>query len=211
MAQLYLEKYIKNISDNMIKLLKINSMNILELSNKTKISYSSLYNLVHQKQNPTLETLLRICSVLDVEFSQLVGDKELLRDTSTSIKEVPIISCDMIDSYLSGEQSSTGQENKITISCNKKILNPCFALKAESLTRLLNNSILIFEKTNSDFTKYSNHIVLTSLSGQPPSLKRLLIDGKSLFLESIDQNLPTRELFPSEQIIAWLFQSRADF
>jgi transcriptional regulator with XRE-family HTH domain len=211
MAQLYLEKYIKNISDNMIKLLKLNSMNILELSNKTKISYSSLYNLVHQKQNPTLETLLRICSVLDVEFSQLVGDKELFSNTSTSIKEVPIISCDTIDSYLNGEQSSTNQENTITISCSNKILNPCFALKAESLTRLLNNSILIFEKANSDFTKYSNHIVLISLSGQLPSLKRLLIDGKSLFLESIDQNLPVREFFPSEQIIAWLFQSRADF
>jgi transcriptional regulator with XRE-family HTH domain len=212
MSTQYLQNYLKNISSNIKEVLEVQSMSILELSNKTKISYSSLYNLVNEKQNPTLETLLAICEILGVELSQLVGEASLFRmHNSICIKEIPVIDWNNIDEYLKEPQPNNFYKNKIIISCNTTIKDSCFALHSQQSKYFLNNSTLLFEKTTSNPLLNVDRIVLLLSNKQPATLKKLLLDGETAFLESIDQTLPIRELSNNERIVAWLFQIRTDF
>lgn len=204
------KKYVEKISGNLVELLDIYSMNTLELSQKSGISYSSLHNLINKKQNPTLETLVGICKVFNIGLAQLVGELSIFRGQySSQIKEIPLINWKEVINYINA--NTIKEITKVVISCQETINNDCFALQAAPYKIFLDNSILVFEKIELPLANYNNCIVLVSSNDQMPSLKKLIVDGENLFLESIEKKLPIRLLNAKDIILARLIQSRTDF
>lgn len=201
--------HLDKISNNLNKLLDIHSMNILEFSRKSGISYSSLHNLINKKQNPTLETLINICKVFSINLSQLIGDLPLFQDVkSFQIKEIPVINKDDVINFARDGNDFIAIEN-IIISCTANITNKCFALQEEYFFSFPKNTTLFFELMTKNIEVYSNKIILIS-NKDNISLKKLIVDGTHVFLEAVGSNLPMRSL-NNDELIAWLFQIRGDF
>lgn len=202
-----LDFYIKNISVNLNKLISLFSMNLLELSKKSGVSYSSLHNLLNQKQNPTLDTLIRICKTFDINLSQLIGDTPLFKnDKSFFVKEIPVIN--KID-ILNFNCDRDDFEESIIISYPRNIRNKCFALKNENFNSFSQNTIFFFELITNNINSYSNQVALI-YNNNNICLKKLILDGDQIFLESIDNDLPTRRI-NNDKLIAYLFQTRVDY
>lgn len=200
--------YKKIISHNIKCLLDIYSMSILELSNKSGVSYSPLYSIVSNKTNPTFETLYKISEVFNINIAQLIGDLPLDKTIdSKSLCDIPILDWE-------GKVFDVKKQlvvNRIKVAKTSNTSDKAFALKAPKNSLFLSNTILVFDVITNPLEKYIGNIILVSSENSPVVLKKLIADGKTLFLECLNGKLPTRQILSTDVVIAYLIQSITSF
>lgn len=201
-------QYIATIAKNIRELLDLYSMSILELSNKSGVSYSPLHSITLGKSKPTLETLYKICVVFHIDIAQLVGDSSLkLRNDYKLTRNISLLDWKSI----SFNPQDISNVEKITVTSFINLSTQAFALKAQGGLLFPDNTILIFDIPNDTINQFVGKIILVSSEKTYPTLKKLVADGKTLFLESLTEKIPTRKLLSSDKIIAFLVQSITSF
>jgi transcriptional regulator with XRE-family HTH domain len=209
-----LKQYRENLSVNLKYLLDIYSMNIFELSNKIDMSYSAVYRLVRGAPNPNLETMLKISQEFDLNISQLIGELPILKDTNINfIKSVPLLLWEEVVSFLKDNNTFKNDNASILLSHHAGISEKCFSLRLNIKTEPLfqSGTILIFDTLSKQIREYDDKYVLVSSGGAVPIMKKLYIEGSRVFLQSIDNTIPSRELQTGDSILAYLLQTRKDF
>lgn len=202
------DQYKLVIAKNIKELLEIYSMSILELSNKSGVSYSPLHSITLGKSNPNLETLYKICVVFNIDIAQLIGDVPLkLINNNTFTTSIPLLDW-TIESI--NQKHSTIWE-RITVTCPIKLSSESFTLKVSKGNLFLQDTFLIFDTPSNAFHNLNQKIILVSSENNHPNLKKLIIDGKALYLESIFEKIPIRKLISSDKIIASLVQGVTNF
>lgn len=207
------KKYTTNISSNLKCLLETYSMNILELSKKTGISYSAIYKLVHSDASPNLDSLVKIAKTFNLNVSQLIGELPIFDENIPLTKFIPLIEWKDVSKFMETEDIiEVYEKNHVSITASTTISDKCFALKANDRTEPLfkPGTILSFDSINQDLTGYDNKFVLVSNNKLDPVIKKLYIEGGKFFLQSVTNNIPASELV-NDKILAYLLQAKMDF
>jgi transcriptional regulator with XRE-family HTH domain len=207
-----LDDYKSQIARNIKYLINIYSMSMLELAKKVNVSYASIYDLLECKSNPTLTTLFKISQYFEIQISQLIGDAPLTSNIKSDyVKMVPIIKWEQVNLFLNNFETSN-YNNLISISSQKIFKEKTFALIANEKTELLfkNGTILVFEEITPEIEIYDNKFILVSAPNNILGLKKLLIEGESIFLQSINPNIPPQLLNTESKLLAHLIQAKLD-
>lgn len=192
----------EKIAFNIKNLLELYSMNILELSNKTNISYSTLHKIVNNSSNPTIDTLETIAKVFDLEISNLLSNNPLPQKTKNLLaKSIPII--DFNDVYKKDLKPINYIDKLITFDISPK----AFATN-NSHTKLFglpDHALLFFDIMNSPILSYDHKIVISQFHQQLPQLKKIIIDANDFYLEDLKEKIPCRKILPEENLEYFLF------
>lgn len=65
------EKECQSLAKKLNTICEIRNVGMSELADRTGISRSTLYNILHGKSSPYIHTLLRICNVLEINITEL--------------------------------------------------------------------------------------------------------------------------------------------
>ena len=192
----------EKIAFNIKNLLELYSMNILELANKTNISYSTLHKIVNNSSNPTIDTLETIAKVFDLKISNLLSNNPLPQKTKNLLaKSIPII--DFNDVYKKDLKPINYIDKLITFDISPK----AFATN-NSHTKLFglpDHALLFFDIMNSPILSYDHKIVISQFHQQLPQLKKIIIDANDFYLEDLKEKIPCRKILPEENLEYFLF------
>ena len=104
------EKEYQIIFERLKNIFKQRNITNYALAKATKLSNSSVSNLMNGKTTPYVDTLLRICSALDISIAELLGEDEKFnseeiiliqnyRGMSQEKKQLLKIYIEMLDAY----------------------------------------------------------------------------------------------------------------
>lgn len=208
-----LEEYKTKISINLKDLLNIYSMNMLELAKKINVSYGSIYDLVECSSNPTMSTLFKIAEYFNISIGQLVGDFPITNDWEDSFfKLIPIIEWNKVYNFLYEEDFAKQilSSSLIPVSSKTKVSEKAFALISSTKTEpyFTNETVLIFEKITNDLELYDNHFILVMNLNRKLSMGKMVVQGNSIFLKSLNAEIPLEKLGSDLIPIAYLIQSK---
>jgi transcriptional regulator with XRE-family HTH domain len=198
----------EQVSLNIKKLLELYSMNILELSNKTGISYSTLHKIVNNKSNPTVDTLGAIAEVFNLDLVQLFSQDLLREKTGTLIVSVPVLPLEEI------YKTTRSIIRYVNIQSDKTISEKAFATADSRFSPFSTSdgdTLLFFDAIKSSLIHYNRKIVISHLPQHPAQLKRILVDANDIFLEDLENKTPCRKPIPDEQIDYFLLSIKVDF
>lgn len=208
--------YQKEISWNLNSLLDTYSMSMYELSRKIKVSYGSIYDLSVGTSNPTFAVLHKISSYFDLSVSQFIGDLPVTTNTNPNfIKLVPVIEWSEVFTFLTDSDYSSNKishSKLISISSKNQFNEKTFALIANEKTEPTFNkgTFLIFDKLIAELEKYDNRFMLVESPISFLSIKKLLVEGKHIFLQSLNNNVPLQSLDDNSNVIACLIQAKLE-
>lgn len=209
-----LENYGTIISENLKTLLSTYSINMLELSNAIKVSYTVIYKIIHSKANPTLDTLIKISDYFSISISELIGDIPIgdYYNKPATLKKIPVVPINNIEKFWNNEVKSNEVKNFIYTSVNITHTESILAtISDKSMEPLFPyNSFLVLEQYNRELYSYDNLLVLIT-SSSSPKLKRLILEGKELFIQNINSSFPPQKLTNNDNIIAKVIQSISNF
>lgn len=198
----------EKIAFNIKNLLELYSMNILELSNKTNISYSTLHKIVNNSSNPTIDTLETIAKVFDLEISNLLSSNPLPQKAKDFLtRSIPII--DFNDIYKNDPKPINYIDKLITFDISQK----AFAIN-NSQTKLFDlpdHALLFFDIMNLPILSYDQKIVISQFHQQLPQLKRIIIDANEFYLEDLKEKIPCRKILPEENLEYFLFNIEVSY
>ncbi len=198
----------EKISFNIKNLLELYSMSILELSNKTKISYSTLHKIVNNSSNPTIDTLETIAKVFDLEILELLSKNPLLPKPKDFLTmSIPVIH--FSDIYINDPNPITYIDKLVTPNTSQK----AFATN-NSQTKLFDlpdHALLFFDIINLPVTSYNQQIVISHFDQQLHQLKKIIIDANKLYLEDLKKKVPCRQILPEEKLEYFLFNLEVNY
>lgn len=182
------EELNQNLVANLKQLLEETNLPLQEISALTKIPISTLYSIVNKTScDPRLSTLYALSKFFNVTLSQLIGE------ISLNWKEIniPLITWNNLNSKKRSIDFNLCSNTKF-ISTQYNSSNPIFALVLNSKISHIyrENSILIIEITD---TFYNGETAVISISFTTPTIKKIVMEGPSVYLESITHNLPLVE------------------
>lgn len=207
-----LDEYKTKLSANLKELLNIYSMNMLELAKKINVSYGSIYDLIESSSNPTMSTLFKISEYFNISIGQLLGDFPITNNWEDSFfKLIPIIEWNKVYNFLY-QQDNIQIENSslIPISSKTPISEKAFALisNAKAEPAFTAGTILVFEKITSDLDLYDSHFILVVNISKKLSMGKMFVQGNSIFLKSLNPEIPLQKLGNDLTPIAYLIQSK---
>lgn len=210
-----LDKYSEMLSDNLKHLLDSHSINMLELSTELKISYTAIYKIVHKKSNPTLDTLLKIALYFNISVSEILGEIPIISQTKNRkvIKLVSIVQTEDVLLFLAKQQNNYINYEQIFVSVNQTLEQELFSIISDQTMEpfFKCNTILIFERLKSDILCFNNSIVLTVSDNNSLSLKKLIIEGKEVFIQNINVSIPPQIIPASTKVLGILIQAITNF
>lgn len=178
-----------NLTDNLIRniqyLMKESNLNLQELANLTKIPMSTLYSIINGSSNdPKLSTLLGISTFFNINLSQLIGELSL----NLNEINIPIVSWENINPKTGIVEINIDFHTKF-ISVEAIAKNPMFAIYSSNKFsyRYKEDSLIIIEMT--DEFKHLD-IILLSINKTEPVFKKIIVEGPSVYLQSLSIDIP---------------------
>jgi transcriptional regulator with XRE-family HTH domain len=172
-----------NLLNNYNILFKSTGLSQHELAKVSNIAESTLHGIrTGAYSNPRMHSLHSIASFFNINVSQLLGEIPL----TFNEKIIPILQWQDID-----VKNNTINSNNNTrfISCYAYSGNFLFALNVND-KQIKNSDLIIVEET--DKTNNQDLIIL-SIAESEPIIKKLIKEGKDMYLESITSNLPIQK------------------
>lgn len=198
----------EKISFNIKNLLELYSMSILELSNKTKISYSTLHKIVNNSSNPTIDTLETIAKVFDLQILELLSNNPSLQKRKDLLTmSIPVIN--FSDIYKNDQNPITYIDKLVTPNTSQQ----AFATN-NSETKLFDlpdHTLLFFDIINLPITSYNQQIVISHFDQQLHQLKKIIIDANKFYLEDLKKKVPCRRILPGEKLEYFLFNLEVNY
>lgn len=188
--------------DNLKLLTSEASLTLPELAKLTKVPRATVYNLFSETHEPRLSTLQELAKFFGVNISQLIGELPL----SYSELAIPILQWSDINIETGKIEFSISPKTKF-ISTDKRNNNQLFALiiESDSYLRYKKGDIIIIEITDN----LSNHdIVLVSQNKTKPILKKAIVEGKEIYLESISSTIPLKLFDHTDHIFGVVRETR---
>jgi SOS-response transcriptional repressor LexA len=181
------QKLSRKLVENLNNYLEHNKLNNAEFAQLSGIPHSTIYAASSATSvNPRLYTLFDLANFLKVNISQLVGQ------IPYSLQEiaVPVINWANID-VKTNQINIDVFKNTIFVSCSVFSPNRLFALETDLTNEFLGkNNTIIVEETN---IAKNNDLIILSINKSPPIIKRFIIDGQEIYLDSLSQNLPIQK------------------
>ncbi|KTC64729.1 HTH-type transcriptional regulator [Legionella adelaidensis] len=170
-----------SIGSVLSELLKKFNLNALELERLTGIPSSTIYRLLKNNGNPTIEVLKKLASFFQITVSQLIGEEHI------GGRQIPLIYPDNIGEYIVKGNSSNQKKISIDFPMNIK----CFATLVEDNMMepfILTNSIVIVDPekkiTHKDF------ILVVKNKSERGFIRQFIDNGEEHFLKVINSDFP---------------------
>jgi transcriptional regulator with XRE-family HTH domain len=208
--------YKKRLAHNLRTLLEIQAFSLVDLSVKLNISYGTLYNIVNNSNaNPTFDTLYAIALFFNISISQLLGEFPIINNKNlTHISLAPILELEEVIEFINDDTlTKFSDKNKVFIPSNHNLSNKVFVLKASPKTEPLfsGNTLMVFDLPSAELKNYDQRLVLISVESMTPTLKKLIIDGKDIFLQHINTSLPIQKFDNDTKMLAILIEARINY
>gem|GEM_PF-4809560 len=181
----------KYLQDNLTKLIETKQVGFNELARKTGVAPTTIKRMTYSADlNPTLESLMALAHYFNLNVSQLIG--ELPFDyNNIPTKSADFVFPTYVPKFMWDMLSNLSSETYLqpsTIATQKKVSEKSFALDIKSNdSELFNRGGLIIvdsllDAINEDYVIVAKHL-------EPPSIKKIIIDGGNIYLKSIVHGL----------------------
>lgn len=200
-----------SITNHIKHWLNQNSISLLEFSNKTSIGYGTLYKIVHDNANFTIETLVKMTTVLNLSISQLINEADL--NNPQYIKSIPIIKWIDILPFIACPTKDNDTTDFVTVTSNTHELNQMFAIRSneQTMNYFPVDTIFVLNRINHDIKIFDNRYVIFTLDDMIVQFGKLIISGNDLFLQNYNPNIPPCRLTENIKVIAYLHEARTCF
>lgn len=191
-----------------------------ELSRHTAIPQATLNKLLAGTiESPRLSTISPIARYFSLTIEQLMGEQPIPKgwipgshvpSNRKAWTILPIIDWDLAKHWSFEKDNITPRNYSEWISTERDVSNHAFALHTKPFMepRFHRNSIILVDPD----VKYSDgDHVLVSKSNQTPTVRKIISDGKEIFLEPIILSLPTEILSEDYQVIGTIIECRIHF
>lgn len=190
-----------------------------ELARQTALPQTTINRLLlGGTSDPRANTLKPIADFFCVTIGQLCGFEPLsptrIRGTTQSLNRsawcfIPIIDWNKVPSWTFVQKNTTSLLHKKWISTERDLSEYAFALYSLSFMepRFRKNSILIVDPK----AEYKDgHFIVIGLDQPHPTVRRILIDGSDILLQSFDQTQSMIKLSKKHSIYGTIVESRVD-
>lgn len=200
----------RTISATLRILLKESGLSEAELARQTGIPQTTLNRiLLGFTEDPRASTLKTLAKFFCITVGQLLGAEPLpeerivglyspvRRDALTSI---PLIEWNQIKSWLFERDKTTPYTRETWVVTERQLSSTSYALRSLPFMspRFKPDSILIVD-TEIDYS--DGHFVIVALDGITPTVRRVMKEGDTIYLKSLQPDIPIAKLDPEKHKI----------
>lgn len=213
-----------SLSENLKILMTLAKINASELARRTGIAQPIIHRLsTGQNVNPKLATIKPVANYFMITISQLVGEDPLPSDQvyiktspeNRSWTRVPMISWKDAIEWPSAITRYENSVDSVYVSTDAKVSKLAYGLliKGRSMEPIFpeGTTIIIEPKRKPN----DRDFVVVHIAGEEEArLKQVIVDGKDLYLKSLNPELDTMKLMQissTEQFLGVMAQAKVDF